>query len=144
NGGTLTVPQIQRTAATGNTGIFNFNGGSLVAAKANTTFMQGLSSANVKAGGANINDGGFAITIGQPLLSGAASDGGLAKTGAGTLTLGGASTYNGPTSITAGSVLLSGTGSINGSSGITVNGSGAKFVQTSSVASTPSVTVTSG
>ena len=50
--------------------------------------MTGLSAANVLAGGAIVNDGGFAITIGQNLLhGGSGTDGGFMKLGAGTLTL---------------------------------------------------------
>jgi autotransporter-associated beta strand protein len=53
----------------GGTGQLNFNGGTLKARAANTTFFNGLASSYIYAGGANINDGGFAITIGQPLLT---------------------------------------------------------------------------
>jgi autotransporter-associated beta strand protein len=72
------------------------------------------------------------------------SVGGLTKKGVGAVILTGANTYTGPTTINAGNLVLSGAGSINGSSAITVNGTGARFVQTSSVAVTPTVTVTSG
>ncbi|MBW8780515.1 MAG: autotransporter-associated beta strand repeat-containing protein [Verrucomicrobia bacterium] len=68
----------------------------------------------------------------------------VTQAGAGTTTLTGTSTYTGATSVTGGTLLLSGTGSINGTSGITINGSGSKFVQTSSVASTPAITLTQG
>ncbi len=142
NGGTLTVPGIATTTGTNGTSVFNFNGGVLRAAKASTTFMTGLSQANVDAGGAIIDDNGFAITIGQALGSGASPDGGLTKLGAGTLTLTGSSTYNGPTTITRGTLLLSGTGSVNGSSGINVNGG--KLVQISTTAVSPTVTISNG
>ena len=68
NAGTLTVPQI--TGTSGNR-IFNFNGGSLIAAASDPTggvFMSGLTTAQVQAGGAKINNNGFSITISQPLL----------------------------------------------------------------------------
>ena len=56
--------------------------------------MQGLTSANVLANGATINDNGFAITIAQPLLSGVINDGGLTKLGSGShFTLSATSTY---------------------------------------------------
>ena len=48
------------------------------------------------------------------ILSGAISNGGLIKAGAGTLELGGSSTYTGPTTVSAGVLNL--TGSISGSS----------------------------
>ena len=62
----------------------------------------------------------------------------------GTATFAGGNSYTGSTTITGGTLTLSGTGAINSSSGITINGSGAKFVQASSVASTPSITLTQG
>jgi len=53
--------------------------------------LSGL-TANVRAGGAKLDDNSFAITIAQPLIHdaalGATPDGGLTKFGAGTLTLG--------------------------------------------------------
>ena len=93
--------------------VYNLNGGTLATNKifktvgerrststaarsrrraANTTFLQGLDAANVKAGGAVFDTNGFNITVAQPLL---AAGGGLTKQGAGTLTLSGANTYNG-------------------------------------------------
>ncbi|MGA2063193.1 MAG: autotransporter-associated beta strand repeat-containing protein, partial [Thermoguttaceae bacterium] len=73
-----------------------------------------------------------------------ANPGGLTKIGAGTLTLPNTNTYTGPTAVSAGKLLLSGAGSINTSSGITINGSAAKFVQSSSVPVSAPVTVTTG
>ena len=166
NGGTLSVPQIMRNTGTGNASIstFSFNGGTLQATQATTTWMQGLTYALVMDGGAIIDDGGYAVTIPQILQTGSGTDGGLKKLGTGTLTLSGAGSYwYGPTVVTAGTLavtnplsgfgattvsggtlLLSGTGDINPSSGITINGTGAKLVQNSSTALTPNVTVTKG
>ncbi|MGA2443069.1 MAG: autotransporter-associated beta strand repeat-containing protein, partial [Tepidisphaeraceae bacterium] len=233
-GGTITTPFV--TQGTG-TGTFNFNGGTLVANEANTAFMTGTGSttnvntgvfnAYVYSGGAKIDDGGYAITIGAALLAptgngvsaagtfsgggyidtplvtitggggtgaeavatidssgnltgitmtnpgtgytsaptftlvgggigntgtitaGTATllsdvSGGLTKQGSGTVTLTGVSTYTGATTVTAGTLVLGGAGSINGSSAINVNGSGARFVQTSSTAVSSPVTITSG
>jgi autotransporter-associated beta strand protein len=107
NGGTLTVPQVFRTAGTG---IFNFNGGTLKAyTGANAAFMTGLTSANVLSGGAIIDTNGQTITVAQPLLSGVSSgtDGGLTKQGAGTLTISSsANSYNGPTIVKAGTLVV--------------------------------------
>ena len=90
--------------------------------------------------------GGFSNT---GSISGSAAlvpnvSGGLTKTGNGSLTLTGVSNYTGATAVNAGTLILSGTGEINASSGINVNGSGAKLVQTSSAAVSPAVTITNG
>jgi autotransporter-associated beta strand protein len=106
NAGTLTVPTIGHSTGTA---IFNFNGGTLVAAKSTAGFMGGLTHAYVQAGGAIINSNGNNVTIAQPLTSGVtgpAVDGGLTKIGAGTLQLSGASTYTGATTISAGTLQL--------------------------------------
>ena len=66
DGGTVTTNIVQRTAGTGT---INFNGGLLKASAGSGTFMTGLTSAFVRSGGAVIDDGGFAITIGQALLA---------------------------------------------------------------------------
>jgi len=65
-GGTIVTPGV---AQGGGTARFNFNGGLLRASAANTAFLTGLTAAYVYGGGANINDGGFAITVGQGLLA---------------------------------------------------------------------------
>ncbi|MCB1129738.1 MAG: autotransporter-associated beta strand repeat-containing protein [Verrucomicrobiae bacterium] len=57
---------------------------------------------------------------------------------------GGASTYTGSTTVASGTLLVSGVGNINTTSGITVNGADAKYLHTSSVASTRDVTLTNG
>ena len=108
NGGVLSVNQITQDAGTDTFGTFNFNGGTLKPTAASATFTQGLTTAQVKSGGARIDTNGFDITIAQPLLTGGAGDGGLTKSGAGTLTLSGTSTYTGSTNITAGRLTLSG------------------------------------
>lgn len=108
NGGTLNVNQITEDAGTDTFGTFNFNGGTLRPTAASATFMQGLTTAQIKTGGALIDTNGFDITIAQPLLTGGAGDGGLTKSGAGTLALTAANTYTGATSIAAGKLALSG------------------------------------
>jgi autotransporter-associated beta strand protein len=88
----------------GGSATFNFNGGMLRAGANGTTFMQGLTAANVNNGGAVIDTAGFNVSVAQPLL--AAGTGGLTKNGAGTLTLNGVNTYTGPIVVNAGKLVL--------------------------------------
>ena len=125
NGGLLAVTSV---TTGGGSSTFNFNGGTLEAVNGvfASTFMNGLSTANVLSGGAVINNNGFNITIGQTLTSGASPDGGLTSSGSGSLILTSANTYNGNTVIKVGRLALSGSGSISSSAGIVVAG-GATF-----------------
>ncbi len=70
--------------------------------------------------------------------------GGLTVNGPGAWTLTGANTFSGATTVQGGTLLVGGNGSINNSSGITVSGSGAKFVQVGTVAVSPNITLTQG
>jgi autotransporter-associated beta strand protein len=65
-GGTIATTSV---SAGGGTSQINFNGGTLKARSASTSFFTGIGSAYIYGGGANINDGGYAITVGQPLLA---------------------------------------------------------------------------
>ena len=112
NGGTLTIGSIVSGRTTG-ARVFNFNGGTLKPTAASATFFAAgaASVANVRNGGAIIDDGGFTITIAQALVHSSvggdnATDGGLTKNGTGTLTLSGANTYTGNTIINAGTLEL--------------------------------------
>jgi len=67
-GGTIVTPAVSQG---GGSGLFDFNGGTIRASAASTSFLAGLSATYVYGGGANISDGGFAITISQPLLAAA-------------------------------------------------------------------------
>jgi autotransporter-associated beta strand protein len=90
----------------------NWNGGTIVAANgANANFLHNLTTANVLAGGANINTGTNISNISQALLDGTGG-GGLTKVGNGTLRLNGTNTYTGTTTISAGT--LGGNGIISG------------------------------
>lgn len=99
----------------GATAAINFNGGTLKARVNNGGYLTGLTSATVKAGGANIDSNGFDITIGQALLDGTGG-GGLTKSSAGVLTLTGTNTYTGTTSISGGTLQI-GNGSTTGTLG---------------------------
>jgi len=109
NGGTLTVPAIGKISGSGS-GSFNFNGGTIKPTAATTTFLQGLTAANIQAGGAIIDTDGYDVTIAQPLLGA----GSLAKNGLGILTLTGTNTFTGTATINNGTLALSGSGSLAG------------------------------
>lgn len=117
NGGSFTVGGFTKTK-TSQTNMIQFNGGLLEAGANNASFLPAftVSTNIVQSGGAIINDGGFAITIGAQLIHdaslGATIDGGLTKLGSGTLTLTTNETYIGPTVINAGTLALSGNGSL--------------------------------
>jgi autotransporter-associated beta strand protein len=101
NSGTLTVPALTKGSLTFNA---NFNGGTLKAKSASSSFLT-ATAANVKDGGAIIDSNSFDITIPQALLrfTGATTDK-LTKNGNGFLTLSGTNTYGGGTDVTAGGV----------------------------------------
>ena len=79
--------------------------------------------ATIGAGGATIDSNGFACTV-SGVLSG---DGGLTKTGSGTLVLTAANTYAGPTVISKGTLELTSTGQIAAASDINISDSTAVF-----------------
>lgn len=101
---------IDTSTASGHASTVNLNGGTINATAndpAAGEFLPALSNAtfNVQAGGAIVNNGGFGITIAQPLL-GSANDGGFTAQGAGTTTLLGANTYNGRTLVSGGTLVI--------------------------------------
>jgi autotransporter-associated beta strand protein len=119
----------------------------------NSNFDLGLNNAAIQlnfsgpidlAGGSrNIN---VIPTISNPSsnMTGVISNGGLVKSGTGSLVLTANNTYSGETSVLDGSLRVQGTGAINSSNGITINGAAANFSHTSSVALTPTITLTQG
>ena len=89
-------------------GLFNFNGGTL---QATANFAASVGTNQVRNGGAKIDTNGFNLSLAAALLHStiagdAATDGGLTKSGAGTLTLAGANTYTGGTTISGGTLQL--------------------------------------
>ncbi len=99
-----------RPFGAGGTSVFNFNGGTLQA----TTSLNDLINVNngviIKAGGGTIDTMANTVTQNAPLLTdpslGATLDGGLTKSGGGSLTLNAASTYTGGTSINGGTLIV--------------------------------------
>lgn len=95
NGGTLSTQRVfSETGGTGvkGTSTFNFNGGTLKAQDSRGNFLEGLTLANVRNGGAVVDTNGFDVTLAQALLHSNiggdnAVDGGLTKNGTGVLTL---------------------------------------------------------
>ena len=100
DGGVLAANAVEDISAPG-IGVFNFNGGTLLASVSTNNFVQ-ADTAEIKAGGAIIDTqtNNVAITKG---LSGA---GGLIKKGAGVLTLSGPNTYTGSTTVEAGTLRI--------------------------------------
>ena len=115
DGGTLTTANINSGTGTGQSGAgtatVNFNSGILKAqsSPSPSSFVV-ATTANVRNGGAVINNNAFSVIIAQPLLHSTiggdnATDGGLTSSGSGTLTLTGANTYNGPTTVSSGTLV---------------------------------------
>ncbi len=111
-GGTIRLARFHVDSDTYSHGGVNFNGGTLIAKYSTSNFML-VTHTNyadifftVCEGGAVIDSNGFDIGGRQELYSGAASDGGLTKKGAGTFTLYHTNTYNGVTSVEGGTLVL--------------------------------------
>ncbi|NBW96298.1 MAG: PEP-CTERM sorting domain-containing protein [Planctomycetia bacterium] len=123
DGGTLRTRRVLSSGSVAATSTFNFNGGTLLALTSTSAFMQGLTAANVKAGGAVIDTNGNDVTIAQSLLD--SGSGSLRKIGAGTLTLSGSSTYRGGTIVDSGTLGLGHSSGLGWSGGgLTVNPGG--------------------
>ena len=130
NGGALTTGRTINGNGQIATSIFNFNGGLLQSLNSQANWITRITHAYVKSGGAIIDDGGFTMTIPQGLEhdpSAPATDGGLVKLGAGTLTL--ASSTN---NFTGGTVVSNGTLFANGTLGGARVAAGATLAGTAS------------
>jgi autotransporter-associated beta strand protein len=99
-GGGVIATDVILSDATDNITVVNLDGGTLQATASRGDFMQGLTNVFIRSGGVTI-DTPYAITIVQDLLDGG-GEGGLTKTGTGTLQLDGANTYTGTTTVNSG------------------------------------------
>ena len=128
-------------------GATNISGGTLELGGGGL-LSNGTAAANVANYSAAIsNSGVLAVnTSANRTFSGVISgQGSLEQLGPGTLTLvTGGNTYHGATVVGGGALALTGTADINASSGITINGPTAKFLQLDSVTCMPSINLSQG
>ena len=126
--GILTVSKVWRDAGTSNT--FNFNGGTLKASAGNASFFVDDADITtlVKSAGGIVDNGGFAITIGEQLAEdGGSPGGGMTFKGAGTTTLTNGNSYTGATSVTAGTLNIQHNNALGTTAGATSLTTGTKL-----------------
>ena len=127
NGGTLSVGGFAKGNSTGST-VINLNGGILQARSNSTNFLGNLANTTVRVGngGLTVDTNGFDITIAAPLV--ANGNGGLSKTGSGTLTLNGTNTFTGVTTVQSGTLRASSSGALASTSSVVVSNGGSLLV----------------
>ena len=113
NGGVWRTVATMVPRAVGGVPVMRFNGGTLEmlgdgssSHAGVTNFLYGAKEVYVDAGGAHIDTRGLDATFRQQLLKGAATDGGLTKLGAGSLTLQDEGFFTGPTVVEQGTLTL--------------------------------------
>ena len=113
-GGVLRLTYFAIDTSANPKGMVNFNGGTVIVKSSTADFLgtgaaQWLSgiSSRILDGGAVLDTFGNSISIKQPLVSGAATDGGLTKKGSGTLTLLTTNLFNGGTKLYGGALNIS-------------------------------------
>ena len=113
NGGTTTLPAFPTLHGTNATAILNFDGGVLQNSAASTTYINGLTNAFIKAGGATFNTGNGDIIVAQNLITDPVSTGGgMTKATANALNLNGVNTFTGATTITGGTLIIGSAGQL--------------------------------
>lgn len=135
-GGILT--NVSQIALGGVNSALYFNGGTIFASSAGNLLntnpaLSPLNWSNVvQAGGLNLNDSGFALNLPVQLLHdpalGLTPDGGLTKSGSGTVALQNHNTYTGPTIVNAGMLTGVSSGSLSNSA-ITISAGATNSVQ---------------
>ncbi len=125
-------------------GTTTINSGALRLGNGGTTGALPIASTIVDDGTLQFNRSNAVVQGTDFTAGGIGGTGGVTQHGSGSLTLNGANSYSGTTLVQNGELILSGAGSVNNSSGITVSGSAATFIQASSVAVSPTVTLTQG
>ncbi len=107
------------------TGYFYFDGGTLQVSSSfgsGTLWANALSAAQIKNGGAIIDDNGKTVTIAQGFANYPGQVGSLTKINTGKLTLSGANTYTGNTTVMNGTLALSGLGTLGTGAALTLGG----------------------
>ena len=122
NGGTIVANRITEAEGTGQ---LNLNGGTIQANGNQSDYFGGFETGDmqIQSGGVTFDTNGAEVEISQGFVG----DGGLTKVGSGTLTLSGDSTYTGETDVDDGTLVIDGDLSptiLNVNSGGTLSGAG--------------------
>ena len=131
NGGTITATSFVGGASAAGSALrnFNFNGGTLLAASDQATFIGAKVNTVVSTGGAKIGPNAHAVTVVSALVHdgalGAAVDGGLTVSGtSGTLTVAGANTYTGASTVNGATLAFGRAAAAPAASSLAVNSGG--------------------
>ena len=131
-------------AGTGDVAIGSASGNVLAVAIGATNELvlaAGSASITFNATGRIYNNG---TTVASSVFTNGATAGAVVITGPNNVNFGGSALHTGATYVNGGTLTVNGAGTWNNTSGIIVNGPAAKYVHTSSVASTPTISLTQG
>jgi autotransporter-associated beta strand protein len=124
---------------------FVFNGGTLKPSADDTNFFGAKVTGVVSTGGALIDSNNKTVTINSAMIHDSnlvGADGGLTKSGLGTVTLAGNITYNGPTSVTGGRLALA--SNLTTSSSVSISNNGVAEIVASLPATSTRIVKTGG